>query len=104
MNIPISIGAVLLLAVTMVALPAEEGNPNLKVQGWDFSDRELVTAKGEPCADLMVYLTGAEERYKLLGITGIPGPPGVVYTLQNNKGDYAIIKCGVAGGGGGCEE
>jgi len=104
MNIRIAICAAMLV-LPAAAAGAEEEDPVIKVQAWSFSDLELTAAKGMFCSDLLM---GPVEKYKLLDVTGIPGPPGAVYTLQNNGGEIAIVKCGVAGahdsgGGGGCE-
>jgi hypothetical protein len=92
-----------ILIALFVFLPFQvmaEGEDNgFKVQAWDFSDTGLDTTKGTPCADLLSYLMDPEaEKYKLLGTVGVAGPPGVVYTLKNNTGHIAILKCGTSGG------
>jgi len=98
-------------ATALVLLPTatwtEEGDPLIMVQAWSFSDSDLTTTKGESCSSFLAYLLGPSEKYKMLDVTGVAGPPGVVYTLQNNNGEIAVMKCGTAGGhdtGGGCGE
>ena len=89
-----------------VLAEGEEEN-GIKIAAWDFSDLSQHVVKGQPCAELLAYLMGPSEKYKLLNATAIMGPPGIVYTLQNNRGDIGILKCGTAGGhegGGGHEE
>lgn len=95
-----------ILAVLSTAAFAEEEDKTLKVQAYSFSDSTLPSPVGEPCANKLKYLKGVEEKYKLLGISTMQGPPGVVYTLENNKADVAILKCGTSGGhdDGGHEE
>jgi hypothetical protein len=90
-----------LLSTTILAEGEEE--TRLKIQAWDFTDSSLQTNKGDPCAEFITYLMGPVEKYKMLGITSVQGPPGVVYTLQNYSGDIAILKCGLAGSCGGDE-
>lgn len=97
---------------------AQEEPKHMMVQAWDFSDPSLAAAPGESCATLLAHLQNSE-KYVLVGVAGIAGPPGVVYTLQG-KSDVAILKCGTmgahgdegdeggcggggGGGGGGCE-
>ena len=92
-----------ILIALFVFLPYQvmaEGEDNgFKVQAWDFSDPGRDTEKGNPCAVLLSYLMGPEtEKYKLLGTVPVGGPPGVVYTLKNNTGHIAILKCGTSGG------
>jgi len=77
---------------------AQEEQKNLMLQAWDFSDTSLGAAPGDSCAALMAYLQNSE-RYVLVGVAGIAGPPGVVYTLQG-KDDIAILKCGTMGAHG----
>jgi hypothetical protein len=73
-----------------------EGDKIFHIQAWDLSDNGLVINKGDPCAAFLSELLGPE-KYVLLDTTGVQGPPGVVYTLLNNKGDIAILKCGTSG-------
>lgn len=86
------------MLLPVIATADEQKEKTFKIQAWDFSDPLLATEKGDPCAEFLAYLMGAYEKYKMLGMTGIKGPPGVVYTLENQKGDIAILKCGTAGG------
>lgn len=101
-----------LLVVLFISLPntvlaeGEEDN-GFKIQAWEFSDPALVTTKGDPCAEFLSILMDSEVgKYKLLGLTGVVGPPGVIYTLKTPTGHIAILKCGTSGGhddGGGHE-
>jgi len=88
------------LASLLLAGPAlaEEGLKTVGAQAADFSDPALAVTKGQPCAALLQYLI-EDEKYSLLAVTGVQGPPGVVYTLSNFKGEIAIIKCGTGGCG-----
>ncbi|MDT8319763.1 MAG: hypothetical protein RQ826_04480 [Xanthomonadales bacterium] len=92
------------MLLPVMAMADEHEEKTIKVQTWDFSDPFLVAEKGDPCAEFLSYLMGSYEKYKMLGMTGIKGPPGVVYTLENQKGDIAILKCGTAGGCSGHDE
>ena len=83
-----------------LALAEDHEEKGIHVQAWDFSDPFLVVEKGDPCAGFLSYLMSPDEKYKMLGITNVMGPPGVVYTLENHKGHIAILKCGTAGCGG----
>ena len=62
------------------------------VQAGSFSDSAVRANGSESCAHYLKVLLGSE-KYKLLDVTGVQGPPGVVYTLQNQKGEIAIVKC-----------
>lgn len=88
-----------LLPQTILAEGEEEST--FKVQAWDFSDRGLNADKGIPCAEFLSYLLDSKgENYSLLAMTGVQGPPGVVYLLKDNKGHIAVLKCGTAGSHG----
>ena len=83
------------------AVASEDGGhgPGLKpfnAQAGSFSDGAVAADSGESCAQYLKVLMD-DESYKLLGITGVQGPPGVVYTLQNHKGEIAIVKCRAGG-------
>jgi hypothetical protein len=65
-------------------------------QAGSFSDGAVAAESGESCAQYLKVMMD-DESYKLLGITGVQGPPGVVYTLQNHKGEIAIVKCRAGG-------
>ena len=92
-----------LLGAMVLATPAlgdeGEGLKTFGVQAANFSDEVMTVAKGDSCATFLKFLQ-EDEKYTLLSVTGIVGPPGVVYTLRDNKGDIAIVKCGSAGCGG----
>ena len=99
----------ILLAGMLLTVPtmsvAEELN-EFTVQAYSFSN-PLVSPPGEEnCADyLKTLLMSNSGKYNLLSTTAVQGPPGIVYTLQDNKGDIAIVKCGLHGGGcGGGDE
>mgnify|MGYP003574165349 FL=1 len=95
--------AVRFILLTQTILAEDEAESRFKVQAWDFSDLSQVVAKGVPCAEFLAYLMGPGEKYKLLNTSGVVGPPGIIYTLQNHRGDIGILKCGTAGGhGDGC--
>ena len=93
----------ILLAGMLLTVPtmsvAEELN-EFTVQAYSFSN-PLVSPPGEEnCADyLKTLLMSNSGKYNLLSTTAVQGPPGIVYTLQDNKGEIAIIKCGLHGGG-----
>jgi len=89
-----------MLGMAMCASPVmgEEGLKTFGIQAVSFSDTAMDVVKGEPCAPFLKVLL-EDEHYMLVDVTGVQGPPGVVYTLRNNKGDIAIIKCGSAGCG-----
>lgn len=93
-KVPVVLGALLCTAPVM----GEEGLKTFGVQASDFSDKAVTARKGESCADFLKFLQ-EDEKYTLIGTAGVVGPPGVVYTLRNNKGEIAIIKCGSAGCG-----
>ena len=92
-----SIAAMLVLFVAVAG--AEEALKQLKVWASDFTDPGLAEAvgAGDSCAAWLKYLQSPAERYVIGSVAGIQGPPGVVYTLSNSKGDIAILKCGTAG-------
>lgn len=100
--------AVGLLALATTAF-AQEPFKAFKLWAGDFSDPALsaAVASGQSCANWLEYLQSSAERYRLQAVAGMQGPPGVVYTLVNNVGDVAILKCGTTGsheeGGGGGE-
>lgn len=102
----VTAAALLALAVTAFA---QEPFKAFKLWAGDFSDSALMAAaaSGQSCADWLEYLQSPAERYKLKAVAGMQGPPGVVYTLANNDGEVAILKCGTSGsheeGGGGGE-
>jgi len=95
----ITILTVLFLCIPNI-LVAEEEESTFMVLAWDFSDRQLSTMKGDSCAQFLTYLKNSTERYKLVSVTGVVGPPGVVYTLENNRQKFVILKCGTVGGHG----
>lgn len=97
-KLPIALGMVL-CATTAIG---DEGGglKTFGVQAADFSDVTMTAAKGESCAAFLKFLQ-EDEKYVLLNVAGIVGPPGVVYTLRDNKGEIAIVKCGSAGCGHG---
>lgn len=72
------------------------GLKSFNLQAGSFSDSAVLAVKGESCAHFLNVLL-EDESYKLLDVTGVQGPPGVVYTLQNHKGEIAIIKCRAGG-------
>ena len=81
------------------AMAAEDHGPGLKpfnAQAGSFSDPAVAAENGESCAQYLKVML-EDESYKLLDVTGVQGPPGVVYTLQNHKGEIAIIKCRAGG-------
>lgn len=86
------------LPMQLTAEDTHHGEKTIKIQAWSFSDPALDATKGDPCGEFLSFLKGSEEKYVLLDTTGIQGPPGVVYTLENHKGEIAILKCGTAGG------
>jgi len=101
----------LLLLLPNTVMAEEEEDHGLKVIAWDFSNLSQPVMKGDPCAELLAWLMGPRKNYRLLNTSAIVGPPGVVYTLQDNRGEIGILKCGTAGGhepgeggsgGGGC--
>ena len=98
MKTTILVLSVLFLLFPLTAMAEEDGHgvKTFKVQAMDFSDPLLETETGTPCAEVLAYLRSSE-KYKLLATAGIAGPPGVVYTLENDKGDIAIFKCGSGG-------
>ena len=90
------------LGLALFATPAmaeDEHGAGLKpfnVQAGSFSDAAVKAENGESCANYLEVML-EDENYKLLHVTGVQGPPGVVYTLQNNKGEIAIVKCRAGG-------
>jgi hypothetical protein len=97
-----------LLVLGAASASAEESMKQFKVWAVDFSDGGLEAAvdAGDSCAAWLKYLQSPQERYVTRSVAGMQGPPGVVYTLTNNRGDVAILKCGTSGshgdeGGGG---
>lgn len=88
------------MLVLFAAVAGAEGElKQLKVWASDFTDRGLARSvdAGDSCAAWLKYLMSPAERYVIGSVAGIQGPPGVVYTLSNNRGDIAILKCGTAG-------
>jgi len=96
----------------------------LKLQGYSFvEDSDLAEALAPwiavcNCAEVLTILL--ENDFEINNVSGIQGPPGVVYTLVRGRPDrakdtpadpplpgVAVVKCGKAGpcGGddGGCE-
>ena len=88
----------IILPMQLAAEDTDHGEKKIKVQAWDFSDPDLDAAKGVPCGEFLAFLMGPEEKYKIIDTAGVQGPPGVMYTLDNYKGEIAILKCGTAGG------
>jgi hypothetical protein len=85
------------------AMAADDGHDDhgaglkpFNAQAGSFSDAAVAAESGESCAQYLKVMMD-DETYKLLGITGVQGPPGVVYTLQNHKGEIAIVKCRTGG-------
>ena len=99
----------ILLAGMLLTVPtmsvAEELN-EFTVQAYSFSNPLVPPPAEENCAAyLKTLLMSNSGKYNLLSTTAVQGPPGIVYTLQDNKGEIAIIKCGLHGGGcGGGDE
>lgn len=75
-----------------------EGTQRIGVLGGDFSDRAISVARGESCAEVLKYLRGAPEHYRVINVSGVTGPPGVIYLMENPKGEIAVLKCGTACG------
>jgi hypothetical protein len=105
-TLSILLTALLLLPATAPA--EEEEDKGMTITAWSFSDLSVPVTSGGVCADFLAYLMGPAKNYKLLSTATIQGPPGVVYTLQNNRGEIGILKCSAigghddGGGGGGC--
>lgn len=99
-NLMQTIAAMLILFAASAG--AEEELKQLKVWASDFTDQGLArtVGAGDSCAAWLKYLRTPAERYVISHVAGIQGPPGVVYTLTNNKGEVAILKCGTAGSHG----
>ncbi len=107
-TLSILLTALLFLLPAAASAEAEE-TTGIRIVAWDFSDLSQPIPSGDPCADFLAYLMGPAKNYKLLNTTAIQGPPGIVYTLQNNRGEIGILKCSATGGhddggggGGGC--
>ncbi len=91
--------------ITLLAVAACAGasaqhdgeDQSIVVQAASFSDSTMAAATGMECAVFLRYLQDVE-KYQLKSTTGVQGPPGVVYTLENNKSEVAIVKCGRGGG------
>lgn len=100
------------------------GGGGLKLQGYSFiEDPELAEALAQPiadcsCAEVLTVLM--EYDFEIMDVSGIQGPPGVVYTLVRGRParakdlpvdppppGVAVVKCGKAGScvgdTGGCE-
>ena len=97
----LTIGSGILSAVLATApVKAEEGHggglKSFNLQAADFSDAAVLAVTGESCAHFLKVMLD-DESYKLLSTAGVQGPPGVVYTLQNHRGEIAIIKCRAGG-------
>ena len=96
----------MLLTVPTMSVAEEPHANEFTVQAYSFSN-PLVSPPGEEnCADyLKTLLISNSGKYNLLSTISVQGPPGIVYTLQNNKGEIVIIKCGLYGAScGGSEE
>jgi hypothetical protein len=101
MKLTVMLGMTLCMAPAMASEDGGDGGhgPGLKpfnAQAGSFSDGAVAAESGESCAQYLKVMMD-DESYKLLGITGVQGPPGVVYTLQNHKGEIAIVKCRAGG-------
>lgn len=97
----------MLLTVPTISLAEEPHANEFTVQAYSFSGDEIEPGANENCAAyLKTLLISNSGKYNLLSTISVQGPPGIVYTLQNNKGEIVIIKCGLhgAGCGGGEEE
>jgi len=75
-----------------------EGTQKIGVLGGDFSDPAISVVRGESCAGMLKYLRGSKEKYRIVNASGVTGPPGVIYVLENPGGDIAVLKCGTACG------
>ena len=96
----------------------------LKIQGFSIVDDQALMEGITPylmecnCAEVLTILL--ENSFQIANVTGIQGPPGVVYTLVRNTPGFsnssmaanglpgvAILKCGKAGScsgtDGGCD-
>ncbi|UCF30484.1 MAG: hypothetical protein JSV26_10595 [bacterium] len=113
---------------TVVHACGDETDPEnpggLKVQGYSvINDPDLLAVLGMEtecsCAEALTILM--ENGFQIANVTGIQGPPGVVYTMARGLPGFssgltrsmptpgiAIIKCGKAGSctgsTGGCED
>lgn len=98
MKIMTTIVLTLLLLAAGVASASEEMK-TLRLWASDFTNPELAASAngGDSCAAWLKYLRSPQERYTIQGATGMQGPPGVVYTLNNTVGDVALLKCGTTG-------
>ena len=95
-KIPVVLGFMLCAAPVMAEDDHGGGLKSFNIQAGDFSDAAVLAASGESCAHFLKVMLD-DEGYKLLSTVGVQGPPGVVYTLQNHKGEIAIIKCRAGG-------
>lgn len=90
----------MLLTVPTMSLAEEPHANEFTVQAYSFSANSFMPPAEENCAAyLKTLLMSNSGKYNLLSTTAVQGPPGVVYTLQDNKGEIAIIKCGLHGAG-----
>lgn len=86
---------VTLAAFSASAIAEDDGEKTFNVQAYSFTDSDLADDATGSCAEFLQILRD-DEKYTLLGTAGVQGPPGVVYTLENNKDEIAIVKCGAA--------
>ncbi|HRD66904.1 MAG TPA: hypothetical protein PKY50_12225 [Candidatus Competibacter sp.] len=96
----------MLLTVPTMSLTEELHANEFTVQAYSFSANSFMPPAEENCAAYLKNLLMSNSgKYNLLSTMAVQGPPGVVYTLQDNKGEIAIIKCGLHGAScGGGEE
>lgn len=89
---------IFLLTAVLVSGPAlpQDEEKSIVVQASSFTDSSVLLVPGEECAVALQYLK-RDLKYQLIAATGVQGPPGTVYTLEDPKREIAIVKCGRGG-------
>ncbi|MFO7663866.1 MAG: hypothetical protein R6X18_14910 [Chloroflexota bacterium] len=104
-NLMLTLASSIILTLPFAVYAEEPHATDFKVQAYSFSGDPIMPGTNENCAAYLKNLLMSNGgKFNLLATTAVVGPPGIVYTLRDFKGEIAIVKCGLHGGGCGGED